>query len=96
MPLAIRVKARYEDKVLKPLEEVELEEGDEVEISIVPKVKKLLKSKVTKTRSSKGYGGRLRIPSNSRDLEKIYLSGILNRISPSDKFGSFLYCVAEK
>ena len=57
MLLAISVKARYEDKVSKPLEEVELEEGDEVEISIVPKVKKLLKSKVTKTRSSKGYGG---------------------------------------
>ena len=45
MLLAIRVKARYEDKVLKPLEEVELEEGDEVEISIVPKVKKNFSSR---------------------------------------------------
>jgi predicted DNA-binding antitoxin AbrB/MazE fold protein len=28
------VKARYEDKVLKPLEDLKLEEGDEVEINI--------------------------------------------------------------
>jgi len=48
MLLAIRVKARYEDKVLKPLEEVELEEGDEVEISIVPKVKNFSSRKLQK------------------------------------------------
>jgi len=34
MLLAIRVKARYEDKVLKPLEKLELEEGEEVEIEL--------------------------------------------------------------
>ncbi len=32
--MAIRIKARYVDKVLKPLEELELEEGKEVEIVI--------------------------------------------------------------
>ena len=30
--MGIRVKARYEDKVLKPLDEVGLKEGKEVEI----------------------------------------------------------------
>ncbi|HSD56965.1 MAG TPA: antitoxin family protein [Methanotrichaceae archaeon] len=28
------VKARYEDKVLKPLEELKLKEGDEVEMNV--------------------------------------------------------------
>jgi predicted DNA-binding antitoxin AbrB/MazE fold protein len=32
--MGIRLKARYEDKVLKPLGEVELQEGDEVEIEV--------------------------------------------------------------
>jgi len=34
MLLAIRVKARYEDKVLKPLEKLDLEEGEEVDIDV--------------------------------------------------------------
>ncbi len=32
--MGIRAKARYEDKVLKPLEELGLEEGEEVEIEV--------------------------------------------------------------
>ncbi len=32
--MGIRVKARYEDKVLRPLEELGLKEGEEVEIVI--------------------------------------------------------------
>jgi predicted DNA-binding antitoxin AbrB/MazE fold protein len=32
--MAIRVKARYENKILKPLEKLELEEGEEVEIEL--------------------------------------------------------------
>jgi len=32
--MGIRAKARYEDKVLKPLEELGLEEGEEVEIEL--------------------------------------------------------------
>jgi predicted DNA-binding antitoxin AbrB/MazE fold protein len=35
--MGIRVKARYEDKVLKPLEELELKEGEEVEIEVKEK-----------------------------------------------------------
>ena len=34
--MEIRVKARYEDKVLKPLEKVDLKEGEEVEIILRP------------------------------------------------------------
>ena len=32
--MVIRVKARYEDKVLKPLREIKLREGEEVEIEV--------------------------------------------------------------
>jgi predicted DNA-binding antitoxin AbrB/MazE fold protein len=32
--MAIKVKARYEDAVLKPLEKLDLEEGDEVELEL--------------------------------------------------------------
>jgi len=32
--MAIRVKARYENEMLKPLEKLELEEGEEVEIEV--------------------------------------------------------------
>ena len=32
--MAIKVKARYENKVLKPLEAVDLEEGEEVELEL--------------------------------------------------------------
>ena len=32
--MGIRIKARYEDKVLKPLEELDLKEGEEVEIEV--------------------------------------------------------------
>ena len=32
--MGIRVKARYKDKVLKPLDEVGLKEGEEVEIEV--------------------------------------------------------------
>jgi len=32
--MGIRIKARYEDKVLKPLDELGLKEGEEVEIVI--------------------------------------------------------------
>jgi predicted DNA-binding antitoxin AbrB/MazE fold protein len=32
--MGLKVKARYEDKVLKPLEEVDLKEGDEVELEV--------------------------------------------------------------
>jgi predicted DNA-binding antitoxin AbrB/MazE fold protein len=32
--MAIRIKARYEDKVLKPLEGLDLKEGEEVEIEV--------------------------------------------------------------
>jgi len=67
MLLAIRVKARYEDKVLKPLEEVELEEGDEVEISIVPKVKNFSSRKLQKLGVQRATE------------EEICLSGILRR-----------------
>jgi predicted DNA-binding antitoxin AbrB/MazE fold protein len=35
--MGISVKARYEDKVLKPLEELELKEGEEVEIEVKEK-----------------------------------------------------------
>ena len=34
--MGIRVKARYENKVLKPLEGLDLEEGEEVEIILRP------------------------------------------------------------
>jgi len=34
--MGIRAKARYEDKVLKPLEELGLEEGEDVEIILRP------------------------------------------------------------
>lgn len=34
MNMGIRVKARYENKVLKPLEGLELEAGEEVEIEV--------------------------------------------------------------
>jgi predicted DNA-binding antitoxin AbrB/MazE fold protein len=34
MGMGLKVKARYEDKVLKPLEAVDLEEGEELEIEI--------------------------------------------------------------
>ncbi|NOR78704.1 MAG: DUF104 domain-containing protein [Methanophagales archaeon] len=32
--MAIRIKARYENDMLKPLEKLELEEGEEVEIEV--------------------------------------------------------------
>ena len=32
--MGIRIKARYENKMLKPLEKLELEEGEEVEIEV--------------------------------------------------------------
>jgi predicted DNA-binding antitoxin AbrB/MazE fold protein len=32
--MAIKVKARYEDKVLKPLEKLDLKEGEEVELEL--------------------------------------------------------------
>jgi len=32
--MAIRIKARYENEMLKPLEKLELEEGEEVEIEV--------------------------------------------------------------
>ena len=32
--MVIRVKARYEDQVLKPLREIKLREGEEVEIEV--------------------------------------------------------------
>ena len=32
--MGLKVKARYEDKVLKPLEEVDLEEGEGVELEV--------------------------------------------------------------
>ena len=32
--MVIRVKARYEDKVLKPLRDINLREGEEVEIEV--------------------------------------------------------------
>ena len=34
MGMAIRIKARYENELLKPLEKLELEEGEEVEIEV--------------------------------------------------------------
>jgi predicted DNA-binding antitoxin AbrB/MazE fold protein len=34
MIMVIRVKARYEEKVLKPLREIKLREGEEVEIEV--------------------------------------------------------------
>jgi predicted DNA-binding antitoxin AbrB/MazE fold protein len=38
--MAIKVKARYEDAVLKPLEAVDLEEGEEVELIIAGSIAK--------------------------------------------------------
>ena len=32
--MGLKVKARYEDAVLKPLEKLDLEEGDEVELEL--------------------------------------------------------------
>jgi len=32
--MGIRIKARYENEMLKPLEKLELEEGEEVEIEV--------------------------------------------------------------
>ena len=32
--MAIKLKARYENEMLKPLEKLELEEGEEVEIEV--------------------------------------------------------------
>ncbi len=32
--MAVRIKARYENEMLKPLEKLELEEGEEVEIVV--------------------------------------------------------------
>ena len=34
MGMAVRIKARYENEMLKPLEKLELEEGEEVEIVV--------------------------------------------------------------
>ena len=38
--MAIKLKARYEDAVLKPLEAVDLEEGEEVELVIAGSIAK--------------------------------------------------------
>ncbi len=38
--MAIKVKARYEDAVLKPLEKLDLEDGEEVELVIAESIAK--------------------------------------------------------
>jgi predicted DNA-binding antitoxin AbrB/MazE fold protein len=38
--MVIKVKARYEDEVLKPLEKLDLQEGEEVEIVIAGSIAK--------------------------------------------------------
>jgi len=38
--MAIKVKARYEDAVLKPLEKLDLEDGEEVELVIAGSIAK--------------------------------------------------------
>jgi len=42
MGMAVRIKARYENEMLKPLEKLELEEGEEVEIVVKKKPVEML------------------------------------------------------
>ena len=66
--MGIRVKARYEDKVLKPLEELGLEEGEEVEIEV--KERKILGGR----RDILRYAGILK--DMSKEEEKIFLEAV--------------------
>jgi predicted DNA-binding antitoxin AbrB/MazE fold protein len=69
--MGIRAKARYEDKVLKPLEELGLEEGEEVEIEL--KERKILGER----RDILRYAGILK--DMSKEEEKIFLEAVKRR-----------------
>lgn len=65
----IRVKAVYENKILKPLEKLELEEGEEVEIE--------LKRREGKKRDILRYAGILK--DLSEEEEKIFQEAVKRR-----------------
>jgi len=65
----IRVKAVYENKILKPLEKLELEEGEEVEIE--------LKRREEKKRDILRYAGILK--DLSEEEEKIFQEAVKRR-----------------
>ena len=69
--MGIRAKARYEDKVLKPLEELGLEEGEEVEIEL--KERKILGER----RDILRYAGILK--DMSKEEDKIFLEAVKRR-----------------
>ena len=69
--MGIRVKAMYEDKVLKPLEELGLEEGEEVEIEL--KERKILGER----RDILRYAGILK--DMSKEEDKIFLEAVKRR-----------------
>jgi len=71
MNMGIRAKARYEDKVLKPLEELGLEEGAEVEIEL--KERKILGER----RDILKYAGILK--DMNEEEEKIFLDAVKRR-----------------
>jgi len=65
----IRVKAVYENKILKPLEKLELEEGEEVEIE--------LKRKGEQKRDILSYAGILK--DLSEEEERIFQAAVKRR-----------------
>ena len=67
----ISVKARYEDKVLRPLEELGLKEGEEVEIEV--KERKILGER----RDILRYAGILK--GMNEEEEKIFLEAVKRR-----------------
>ena len=69
--MGIRVKARYENKVLKPLERLDLEAGEEVEIEV--KERKVLGGK----RDILRYAGILK--DMDKEEEKIFEEAVKRR-----------------
>jgi len=69
--MGIRVKARYENKVLKPLEGLDLEAGEEVEIEV--KERKVLGER----RDILSYAGILK--DMNEEEEKIFLEAVKRR-----------------
>ena len=66
MGMAIRIKARYENELLKPLEKLELEEGEEVEIEVKKSPVEMLEG-VIKISNKKGVDEIIESP----DLEPV-------------------------
>jgi len=71
MNMGIRVKARYENKVLKPLEGLDLEAGEEVEIEV--KERKVLGER----RDILSYAGILK--DMNKEEEKIFEEAVKRR-----------------